>query len=63
MHVARSRPRRPVALLDDRGAVLVEYTAVFAFVSVLLTIALVKLGPSLLDAWDATQTVVLASRP
>jgi Flp pilus assembly pilin Flp len=48
---------------NDRGAVLVEYTAVFAFVSIGLTIAIVKLGPVLLVGWDTTRTVLLDSKP
>jgi Flp pilus assembly pilin Flp len=48
---------------DDRGAVPVEYIAVFAFVSIGLAIAVVKLGPSLLTAWTASQKVLLANKP
>ena len=47
----------------DRGAVLVEYTAVFGFVSIGLAIAIVKLGPTLLGAWDSTRTVILSNKP
>lgn len=48
---------------DDRGSVPVEYIAVFAFVSIGLAIALVKLGPTLLEAWGTTQRVLLANKP
>ncbi|HEY2513797.1 MAG TPA: hypothetical protein VGI39_23175 [Polyangiaceae bacterium] len=48
---------------EDRGAILVEYTAVFAVVTVVLTVSLVKLGPSLMKAWDDTQGTLLASKP
>jgi Flp pilus assembly pilin Flp len=48
---------------DDRGAVLVEYAAVFGFVSIGLAVAIVKLGPVLLVGWDATRTVLLSNKP
>jgi Flp pilus assembly pilin Flp len=48
---------------NDQGAVLVEYTAVFAFVSIGLAIAIVKLGPVLLVGWDTTRQVLLSNSP
>ncbi len=48
---------------DDRGAVLVEYAAVFGFVSIGLAVAVVKLGPVLLVGWDTTRTVLLSNKP
>ena len=48
---------------DDRGSVPVEYIAVFAFVSIGLALSIVKLGPTLLQAWGATQHVLLANKP
>ena len=48
---------------DDRGSIPVEYIAVFAFVTVGLTLSLVKLGPTLLQAWGTTQHVLLANKP
>jgi Flp pilus assembly pilin Flp len=48
---------------SDRGAVLVEYTAVFAFVSIGIALAIIKLGPTLLLAWDATRAVLLSNKP
>jgi len=48
---------------SDRGAVLVEYTAVFALVSIGIALAIIKLGPTLLTAWDATRGVLLANKP
>ena len=58
-------PRLLARLLHghDRGAILVEYAAVFGFVSIGLAVAIVKLGPVLLVGWDATRTVLLASKP
>ena len=48
---------------DDRGAVLVEYMSVFGFVIVVLTIAIVKVGPQLLADWDDTRALLLANKP
>jgi hypothetical protein len=53
----------PDAGLGDRGAVPVEYIAVFAFVSIGLAISFVKLGPTLLEAWGTSQHVILANKP
>jgi Flp pilus assembly pilin Flp len=61
----RSIAYRLIRLLrrSDRGAVLVEYTAVFGFVSIGLALAIVKLGPTLLTAWDSTRAVILSNKP
>jgi Flp pilus assembly pilin Flp len=48
---------------DERGAVLVEYAAVFGFVSIGLAVAIVKLGPVLLVGWETTRTVLLSNKP
>ena len=48
---------------DDRGAVLVEYMSVFGFVIIVLTIAIVKVGPQLLADWDDTRALLLANKP
>jgi Flp pilus assembly pilin Flp len=48
---------------DNRGAVPVEYIAVFAFVSIVLAISLVKLGPTLLAAWGTSEHLLLANKP
>ncbi len=50
-------------LRAERGAVSVEYIAVFGFVTIGMTVALVKLGPNLFAAWGQTQTVLMASKP
>ena len=48
---------------DERGAVSVEYIAVFGTVTVAITVAMVKLGPGLLTAWGHTKQALLASKP
>jgi Flp pilus assembly pilin Flp len=63
MRTLRSLLARLCFAGDERGAILVEYTAVFAFVSIGLVIAIVKCGPILLAAWDGTQKMLLASKP
>jgi hypothetical protein len=59
MNVAQSsrlRSRR-------RGAVLVEYMAVWGLVAIGATLAIIALGPALLTAWGATKTALLANKP
>ena len=48
---------------DDGGAVLVENMSVFGFVIIVLTIAIVKVGPQLLADWDDTRALLLANKP
>ncbi len=62
MRFLRSLFRRSMKS-DDRGAILVEYAAVFGFVSIGLAVAIVNLGPVLLTGWDATRTVLLDNKP
>jgi Flp pilus assembly pilin Flp len=56
-------PRRLRLLGDDRGAVTVEYMAVFAFVSMVFVLALIAIGPNLLNGWTLTRTMLLANKP
>jgi hypothetical protein len=49
--------------MGDHGSVPVEYMAVFGFVTIGLTIPLVRLGPALVDAWSKSETVLLANKP
>jgi Flp pilus assembly pilin Flp len=48
---------------DERGAVSVEYIALFGTVTVAITVAMVKLGPGLLTAWGQTKQALLAGKP
>ena len=48
---------------DERGAVNVEYIAVFATVTLGTTLALVKLAPALVGAWVFSQHALLSSKP
>jgi Flp pilus assembly pilin Flp len=53
----------PSLLRDERGAVTVEYMAVFGFFSIAFIFALVAVGPHLLSGWYATRTLLLSSKP
>jgi Flp pilus assembly pilin Flp len=62
------RSPRPVLLRimrgDERGAILLEYTAVFALVSIAFVLAIVvAVGPNLLIGWTATRTLLLSHKP
>lgn len=64
---SRTPHRLPVPpaldLRDERGAVLVEYMAVWVFTVLAIALGVISLGPALTKGWSTTQTVLLANKP
>ena len=60
---ARFMAGPPGLLENERGAIPVEYIAVFAFVTVAMTVAIVKLGPLGVFARDRQTSVLVPPVP
>lgn len=58
----RSRSRRHL-LGDERGAVSVEYMAVWGFTVIAIAVAIIGIGPALNKAWPMTQKTLMANKP